>query len=411
MSADPTVLLLDGDYPTALTVAKELSEDLGATIVGVGTTRYSRLLRSRYCDEKILAPPPESERYGDAVESAVRTYRPDFVLPVGYQSTVAVDRLRSILPSSVSTSLPSSESLHAGADKSVVLDRAARLGIDVPEEYSSVVEQIDANGRPRGALERLNFPVFLKARHESGGGETTARVDDPARFWRTYDHIAAVAPGGDVLVQELIEGTRSTYGIGVLCSDNDVVLRFGHEELRSVPRWGGSGTHLRTYRNPSLETQATALLQDIGWNGIALVEFKRRSDGSFVLMEVNPKFWASYALASERGYRFASTMVASALGLNVDIPVRTLETVDEMVFPLRELQYCVRQPTRSEISAAARTVLTPGAKWSLDWTDPIAWLMPPVAAMERVTDVETRLEAAVETVTGRRSRNVREDRR
>jgi len=30
-------------------------------------------------------------------------------------------------------------------------------------------------------------------------------------------------------------------------------------------------------------------------------------------MEINPKFWASYALASRYGYRFASALVAGVL--------------------------------------------------------------------------------------------------
>ncbi|WP_254764998.1 ATP-dependent carboxylate-amine ligase [Natrinema marinum] len=389
MSASPRVLLLDGDYPSSITIAKELSEDIGATVIGAGTTAYSRLLRSRYCDVEVTVAPTDDDRYAESLLSAIRTHRPAFVLPVGYQSAAQLQCLRPELPSSVTVCLPSAESFCAGSDKATTASYATDLGIDVPTDYSSLVESIDANGRSADALARLEFPVFLKARREAGGGgATTARVNDPARFWEAYDEILAAAPTDDVLVQELVDGPGMTYGVGVLCLDNEVVLRFCHEELRSVPRRGGSGTLLRICRDTALERRAAELLRSIGWHGIALVEFTQRADGSFVLMEINPKFWASYALASAHGYRFASTMVASALDLDADVPFGTAESVGEMVFPLRELYHCARNPTRRLARECLETALRPGVDWNVDRDDIGAWLTPPVDIVRRMPTFE-----------------------
>ncbi|RQG96423.1 carboxylate--amine ligase [Natrarchaeobius chitinivorans] len=394
----PTVLLLDGDYDTSLVIASELTEDLEATVVGTGTTRYSRLLRSNYCEYAAIVPPSDDPAYEDALLGVVRSSRPDIVLPVGYESMASVDEIRSEIPDGVSLCVPPPESFRTAVDKEATLRRGRRLGIDTPADYSTLVRDLEADGRPPVA-DRLPFPLFLKARRENGSA-TTAPVEDPASFWDTYDRIAAAAPGGDVLVQEYVEGSDSTYGCGLLCFDNEVELACLHEELRSVPRHGGSGTHLRLGRDDGLERDARRLLRSIGWNGVALVEFKRRRDGTFVLMEINPKFWASYALASRFGYRFASTIVADRLDLEVELPVGTPQRSGEMVFPLRELKFQIENRSEASLSEYVTTMCKPSAAWDVDRRDLGAWLMPPMSLVSKLPTVDpsgsrTRSEPAV----------------
>ncbi|MFW6017731.1 MAG: ATP-dependent carboxylate-amine ligase [Halapricum sp.] len=378
----PTVLLLDGDYDNTLSVARELSEDLDARILGTGTTRYSRLLRSNYCDVGEVVPAPGEAGYADALLDVMDRHRPQIVLPVGYDSMAAVDSIRSEIPDAVGFCLPPPASFRLAVDKASTLQRAERLGIPVPTDYSDTVEQLDASGRPTPA-DALPFPVFLKARHENGT-VTTARVDEPATFWTAYDGIAAEAAGGNVLVQEYVDGPDVTFGCGVLCLDDEIELLVSHQELRSVPRHGGSGTHLRLVGNPTIEAKTTKLLRDIGWNGIALVEFRQRPDGTYVLMEINPKFWASYALASRFGYRFASTMVAGVLDLDVTRPIGTPRRTGEMVFPLRELQQYARNRRDERLLDCIGTIMAADARWDIDTSDLGAWLTPPTRALRKL---------------------------
>ncbi|MFP8951986.1 ATP-dependent carboxylate-amine ligase [Natrialbaceae archaeon A-arb3/5] len=386
-STRPRVLLLDGDYDTSLVIARELSEDLGATIVGTGTTQYSRLLRSAHCDYTAVVPPPTDEAHPGTLRSLIRTYRPDIVLPVGYESTASVDSIRDDIPSTVSLCLPTSDSFRTAVDKAATLSHGRRIGLETPTDYSGLASDLDADGRPPvGDL--LPFPVFLKARRENGQA-ATAPVEDPDVFWSTYDRIAASAPEGDVLVQEYVDGSDSTYGCGVLCLDNEVELVCTHEERRSVPRHGGSGTHLRLSRESDLERQATRLLSEIDWHGVALVEFKRRRDGTLVLMEINPKFWASYALASGFDYRFASTLVGAELGLEVERPIGEPKARGEMVFPLRELKFQLENRDEASVSELVRMVCSPGAAWDVDRRDLGAWLTPPATLVRKLPTVES----------------------
>jgi predicted ATP-grasp superfamily ATP-dependent carboligase len=383
MPPGPRVLVLDGDYPTSLTIAGELSADLEATIVGAGTSRYSRLPRSRYCDVAVTIPPPDDPDYLDALWAVLEATRPQLVLPVGYESAAALESVRDEFPDSTAVCLPDPDAFETAADKAATMAMAERLGIDVPTDYSSLVETLDAEGRERGALEALEFPLFCKARREAGGGhETTARVVDPGRFWEVYDRLRNASPTSEVLVQESIDASSVTYGCGLFCRNGEIELRMAHEELRSVPRRGGSGTHLRLRRDPALEAAASDLLRELEWDGVALVECKRRASGELVLMEINPKFWASYALASAHGYRFASRLVATTLGLEDRLPDRPLETTGEMTFPLRELYYYARNREAERLLECVRAVARPGVPWNVDRSDLRAWLTPQAALLE-----------------------------
>lgn len=404
----PSVLLLDGDFDNTLVIARELSEDLDATIIGTGTSPYSRLLRSTYCDATCRLPPPGDPTYAAELQSLIEDHRPDVVLPVGYDSIAELDEIRSDIPATVSLCVPSPASFGVAEDKSATLEYGARLGLDTPQDYTSIVEELDEDGRSTSRLEPLSFPLFCKARTENGT-VTTAPVTDPEQFWETYDRIAAASPGNDVLVQEYIDDSRSTFGCGLLFFDNEVELLFSHEELRSVPRWGGSGTHLRVLRDPHLEAASIRLLREIGWHGVALVEFKRRADGTYVLMEINPKFWASYALSSQYGYRFASTLVARTLDLDVPLPIGSPTPVGEMVFPLRELQYHLEQREVATLGDTLSTVLTPDAAWDVDGQDLGAWLMPPVGLASKLTVPDLRELLAAATSDLRRSHNAEEN--
>lgn len=381
VDSSPSVMLLDGDADNTLAIARELSEDLDARIIGTGLTEYSRLLRSNYCDDGTVVPPPEDEMYGDALLDLVDIYQPDVVLPVGYQSTATVQRRRDDLPGSVAVGLPSEPALRAAEDKARTLEHGRRLGIDTPADYTATVESLAERGR-RTDLEALSFPLFIKARRENGDA-TTARVETPEEFWSAYDRIRARAPDGEVLVQECIDG-EVTYGCGLLVLDDEVELLYSHEELRSVPRHGGSGTRLRLLRDEHLETTSLRLLRELGWHGIALVEFKRRPDGEYVLMEVNPKFWASYALASRYGYRFASTLVARLLDIPIDGALGSRRQVGEMVYPLRELHHYARNRGTESFLDCLRNVAKPGAAWDVTAADLGACLTPPATVLQRL---------------------------
>ncbi|HOA82009.1 MAG TPA: hypothetical protein PKK61_13255, partial [Defluviitaleaceae bacterium] len=101
-------------------------------------------------------------------------------------------------------------------------------------------------------------------------------------------------------------------------------------------------------------------------------EFKKRRDGSFVLMEINPKFWASYPLASKYGYRFASLMVSRILG--IPYTRRHAKKRGMMVFPIRELSYVLKNKNNESLIKSIVSMLWPPSKMDVNITDLKAWI-------------------------------------
>lgn len=372
-ASQPLIMLLDGDYDHTLRIADELRKCLDIRLIGIGSKPSSCLLRSNYPSVKDVASEVDIGDYARELLSLIDKHCPDFVLPVGARSVIALDLIRSEIPETMFL-LPASDTLHTCLDKASVLRVAKQIGIGTPVDYTDYIDSVNRRGRTEEALRDLKFPVFLKASQE-GGPKIREKVDCYDEFWPTYDRLKQKLADGTLLVQEHVGGDPATYGYGFLFLEGESVLAFGQEELRSIPRSGGSGTRVRVLQNHELKIASERLLNEVGYEGVALVEYKKRSDGSFALMEVNPKFWASYSLASKCNYHFAAKLVGGHLG----IPVKTYERKDrgEMVFPLREAAYCAKHWGRDGESfvKSAMAMLLPPAQWDMNFKE-LWWSMP-----------------------------------
>ena len=103
-----------------------------------------------------------------------------------------------------------------------------------------------------------------------------------------------------------------------LLSRGRAVALFSHRRLRERPPWGGVSVLSESIALcPDARDYAHSLLDDLGWHGVAMVEFKRDArDGVPKLMEINGRFWGSLQLAIDAGVDFpgAAGRGASATG-------------------------------------------------------------------------------------------------
>jgi len=354
------VMVLDGDYGHSVAVHAELKKHLEVTTISVASSRTAPGHRSRYTDVRLLSCRPDEPAFGENLLSLVASAEPDLVVPVGYASsahTVSVmDRLAPLTHALV----PSASAFMTASSKPLTYEAARRVGIRVPEE-----RQLGANG---GVGERApeDYPVFAKARLERGGVSTAL-----IRSEKEFEQFDPESLGGDVMFQEYIDGSVFTYGHNGFYEHGHPVMTFQHEEVRSVPRRGGSGTRVRLADLPELARMADRLLLELDWSGIAQVEFKIAANGEFVLMEVNPKVWASYALARWSGHPIIATATCRALGIDLTHPARTRSAGASMVFPIREFAY-VRKHRGTDgesLAASALAMLWPPARIDVELLD------------------------------------------
>jgi len=103
-----------------------------------------------------------------------------------------------------------------------------------------------------------------------------------------------------------------------------VLATFAHRRLREKPPSGGVSVLAEAVvLEPALEAAALALLAELNWEGVAMVECKRdeANGGRPVLMEINGRFWGSLQLAIDAGVNFPALLAACAGG-TVPTPVR-----------------------------------------------------------------------------------------
>jgi predicted ATP-grasp superfamily ATP-dependent carboligase len=168
---------------------------------------------------------------------------------------------------------------------------------------------------------RISYPAVLKPRfswlHRDGnwanGGVEFAV--DAAELKEKYARIHATNPFP--LVQRRLEGEGK--GVFLLVWDGELKAAFAHRRLREKPPWGGVSTYCESMPiDPDLVQSSLSLLRHIGWNGVAMVEFKvDKLDGVPKLMEINGRLWGSLQLAIDAGVNFPFLFYRLAMGEDV----------------------------------------------------------------------------------------------
>jgi len=164
-------------------------------------------------------------------------------------------------------------------DKPWSLAFADSVGVAIPRTWGNAVEIPPNVGR-----------IFFKPGLEGVVGARTW-VETPADLPEEVRH-----PGSGFIFQEKIEG-QAVYSFGFLADRGRIVAGAGLAERVSYPPDGGEAVVMELFDDPQLTAAAGRLIRASDYSGWGLVEFKHclRRD-TYVLMEINPKFWSSIEL-------------------------------------------------------------------------------------------------------------------
>lgn len=245
MTSDPpSVLLFARHHLYAIQIARELKVDLEIEVVAVVDDEIAPIRRSKYCDDVVEIDPRYD--YEQQIFKHIMDGSYDAILPVGNFAVRLLDSMRDEIPSTTYCLLPPSRSLNTALNKSRTLESAQEIGIEIPREYATFDGDID-NLR----LDRISYPAFLKAEKEAGSNHISLVKSEP-ELVSECKRLREETEGDTILIQEFVSGDSHTYGCGVLMKDNDPFLTFSHTEVRSIPRIGGTGTHVKGCANDQL---------------------------------------------------------------------------------------------------------------------------------------------------------------
>ncbi len=196
------------------------------------------------------------------------------------------------------------EQYEIAQDKRLVHDRAAALGIDVPETRSPVsLEEV-------AALD-LEYPVILKPASGVIDNPITAdkvwRVEDRAELLERFAEASAFLPAGQLMIQEIIPGGgEHQVAFAAACRDGEVFAFVTARRHRQIPMdFGRASTFVETIDFPEIIEPATRIIADIGLTGLVEVEFKHdpRND-KLKILDVNARVWGWHSIGAAAGVDF-----------------------------------------------------------------------------------------------------------
>jgi predicted ATP-grasp superfamily ATP-dependent carboligase len=286
-------------------------------VVG-GETKRTLSGSSKYCSETLTYPSPgqNPEAFISTVASECEQRGISVIFPMTDLSTATVLRHRQQFQQ---FKLPFVEfaAFDEVTDKWRLFELAERLHVSMPKTHCvKDLSSLDS------ICPRLRFPAVLKPYRSmiySNGRWIAASVQYANSVRELRETIAKYEYLNQhpFLIQEYIAGEAQ--GIFALYDHGRPLAFFAHCRLRENPPSGGVSVLSESIPiHPEQQRMAQAILDSVGWHGVAMVEFKVAADGTPYLMEVNGRFWGSLQLAIDAGVDFPWLLYQLASGKDLD---------------------------------------------------------------------------------------------
>ena len=277
-------------------------------VVGVGTPDGAGMIgRSRACARHHDVPRPRAACRGfvDAVGRAVDDGGYHLVFGGGDDWVAALSESADRIPATVAH--PTPEVVGRAFDKLELALRAPGAGWATPRTAVAT----DA------ALAAWGGPVVVKCRSHWNPGQQNEHRIEARRFASASaaaGHVREVrAAGMEPLLQEVVSG-----GLEALIGIHHEGRLRGLVQQRTHRLWptpNGVSARAETVAvDPALVRRAEALLEELGWHGLAELQFLRDADGTPVLIDLNGRFYGSMALAVAAGVNLPDAWARLAAG-------------------------------------------------------------------------------------------------
>jgi len=310
--AGTSALVIDVDRRKSLPIIRALGREK-VRVIGLSYRKRPMGGLSKFCHTTYRCPDYRSqpEAFLQRLEEICEQERPQVLYPLEDVSLDLCIQHPETWTRYTRALLPSPTAFRAARDKWLTMEAARQSGVAIPRTACP--------DSPQGAdrvAESWDGPAVIKPR-ESSGSRGLRYVTDPAEISAAYREISAAF--GPSIIQERIPPEGAGLGVSVLMDrDHQPVAAFGHRRLREYPVSGGPSTFCESYRDEELIRQSIALLKQIEFVGVAMIEYKLDvRTGLPVLMEINPRFWGSLGLAIHAGVNFPLLYHTLVLGGNV----------------------------------------------------------------------------------------------
>ena len=299
-------VVLGIDTPIGLTVIRDLGRH-GVAVYGIGRTASALGMSSRFLHQGLVRAAGEEALVAQLVELGARLGEA-CLFAISEGDIELLNRHRDRL-GAYRIMFADKARMDSVLNKDRTYEAAERVGIRTPR-----TEQVASMAEAQAAGARLRFPVVLKWANPQDAAvrlgaagltlEKTRYCDTPAELLAHLRQFERV--GIYPLIQEYCAG----FGLGqfILMHEGRAHYTFQHQRVHEWPPEGGFSSmceSLPRERHQALMARSIALLQELGWEGVAMVEYRHDpATGESALMEVNGRFWGSLPLAYHAGASF-----------------------------------------------------------------------------------------------------------
>lgn len=297
-----TVLVTDVSRGCAIAIIRSLGR-AGYKVIAADGDPDSLGFKSKYVWKKLVYPSPENKP-GEFIKillNEVITQDVDLLIPTTEVVIQPIINNRKLFEDQTRLALPPTEQYKVVTDKEKTLVIARKHG--VPEPKTWVVKTTE---EALAYADEIGWPIVLKP-------ITSAKLLDEGTvesFEVTYapnkEELARLMPRFEGKCEVLLQEFHKGKGVGVemLMHEGRLITAFSHKRLREYPVSGGASAYRESVElDEELFTYSEALLKELNWTGLAMVEFKVHGSEK-VLMEINGRVWGSLPLAIESGVDF-----------------------------------------------------------------------------------------------------------
>lgn len=314
-----SVLLLDGDHPIALFVARCLSAVPNVRLHALSTEPRAPLRWSRHCHRFHQHVATNDRQLLDVIREVVGEHDIDVLIPVMEKGVEFMSRHAGELAGLVSIPpVPTLDAFRTAVDKGRLASFAESHQIPIPP---TVVHDGSLESWQR--LERLAEPFVVKPpRGMNGSG--ICRFSD---FNTLRDFLEQQQAAGEI--EWVIQSWLPGYDIdcSVLCRNGKIVAHTIQQGIAKGDNEFMPADGIRFVHQDEVLSIAGRLVEALPWNGIAHLDLRRdESTGRVMLLEVNGRFWGTVMGSVIAGINFPWLYCQAALGTPIP-PLDYQETV------------------------------------------------------------------------------------
>lgn len=295
--------IIVGGYANGVSALRGLAR-AGVRTAVILTKSHDIAHHSRYAHEahRVLDLQERPDGLIELLQRQAQSWRGWAIIPTNDHALTALAQHRELLSRWYRVAVPDQEIVRRVVDKAETYRLAREVGVDVPRSYGLASQMTDTR-------DDILYPVVVKPL-------------ESALFWERFgkklivasnraELMAAVAQmrlaGIEAEVLDLIPGSDGRFFNYTVYMDrhSKPVAEFSFRKLRKAPAFYGVARAAEVADVPELREPTIALLQRMGWQGMASAEYKLDPrDGRYRLMEINGRCFLTHGLPTRCGVNY-----------------------------------------------------------------------------------------------------------